>query len=211
MSFLQIILGINILLIGALLTIAIQHAYAHFRPQQPAARRGGAPAVHISPEARQRLLDTAQANFQHVLDESATDLQHDLSSTANQLSKLLDKLGTDIVEHEVARYRAELDQLRKHLETVSGSTEKEFAEQRKQLAAKLAEDIDAEKQRAVQDIMTEKQKLLQQIDTKLGDAVTSFLVETLQHNVDLGAQTPYLTALLEEHKAELKKGVSGEA
>jgi Skp family chaperone for outer membrane proteins len=195
-----------------LLTIGIQHAYAHFRPPQPAPRRGASPAaVHISPEARQKLLETAQSNFEHVLDQSATDLQHDLSSTAGQLSKLLDKLGTDIVEHEVARYRSELDALRKHLETVSGGTEKQFAEQRKALADKLADEIDAEKQRAVQEIMTEKQQLLQQIDTKLGDAVTAFLVETLQHNVDLGAQTPYLISLLDEHKSELKKGVSGEA
>jgi F0F1-type ATP synthase membrane subunit b/b' len=207
MDILQIILGVNILLIGVLLTVAIQHALAHFRPTQPTPKRPNQTVVHISPEARQHLLETAQANFQHVLDQSADDLQHDLTSTATQLSKLLDKLGTDIVEHEVARYRSELDEVRKHLETIGGASEKEVAEQRAQLAQKLAEDIEAEKRDAVQAIMAEKQQLLQQIDTKLADAVTSFLVETLQHNVDLGAQMTYLTSVLEEHKDELKEGL----
>jgi hypothetical protein len=48
------------------------------------------------------------------------------------------------------------------------------------------------------------------MDTKLADAVTSFLMETLQHNVDLGAQSAYLTAMLDEHKDELVKGVKHE-
>jgi hypothetical protein len=57
-------------------------------------------------------------------------------------------------------------------------------------------------------VAAEKQKMIELMDTKLADAVGSFLVETLQHNIDLGAQTAYLTAQLEEHKAELVKGVS---
>jgi hypothetical protein len=41
----------------------------------------------------------------------------------------------------------------------------------------------------------------------LGDAVASFLIDTLQHEVDLGAQTNYLIKTLDEHKDELKKEV----
>ena len=36
-------------------------------------------------------------------------------------------------------------------------------------------------------------------------------LDTLQHNVDLGAQNSYLIATLEEHKNDFKKGVSDEA
>ena len=56
----------------------------------------------------------------------------------------------------------------------------------------------------------EKQQLIAQIDTKLADAVTSFLVETLGHNVDLGAQSDYLISVLDEHKAEFTKRVTDE-
>ena len=52
--------------------------------------------------------------------------------------------------------------------------------------------------------------MIQQIDTRLAEAVTSFLIETLQHNVDLGAQSAYLTAQLEEHKADFIKEVADE-
>jgi hypothetical protein len=45
----------------------------------------------------------------------------------------------------------------------------------------------------------------------LADAVASFLIETMQHNVDLGAQSTYLTTMLEEHKTELTKGIIDEA
>jgi len=41
--------------------------------------------------------------------------------------------------------------------------------------------------------------------------VASFLTETLQHNVDLGAQSAYLTAMLEEHKADFAKEVADES
>jgi hypothetical protein len=33
----------------------------------------------------------------------------------------------------------------------------------------------------------------------------------MQHNVDLGAQSTYLTTMLEEHKTELTKGIIDEA
>jgi hypothetical protein len=41
--------------------------------------------------------------------------------------------------------------------------------------------------------------------------VVSFLIETLQHDIDLGAQSAYLTKVLEEHKDDFKQGVSSES
>ena len=55
---------------------------------------------------------------------------------------------------------------------------------------------------------TKKQFMATQLDTKLADAIGSFLTETLGKNVDLGAQGAYLTAMLEAHKEELKNEVS---
>jgi phenylpyruvate tautomerase PptA (4-oxalocrotonate tautomerase family) len=65
--------------------------------------------------------------------------------------------------------------------------------------------------RLAEELANEKQRLAQLLDTKLADAVASFLVETLGKEVDLGAQAAYLTSMLEAHKDELIKGVTDEA
>ena len=75
-----------------------------------------------------------------------------------------------------------------------------MAKHQAELKAKMATEIEAE-----------KQQLIKQTDTKLADAVASFLTETLGRNIDLGNQTEYLVSLLEEHKAEFIKEVGDEA
>ena len=119
------------------------------------------------------------------------------------------------------RYHESLDELRRQTEATIGSAQAEIIAHQADLTAKLS-DRQAELEAALgirrveleakmtDELATEKQLLAQQVDTKLGDAVASFLAETLQHNVDLGAQSAYLTAMLDEHKAELIKGVRDE-
>lgn len=202
MDPLQIFLFANIFIIGALTALALQYAYAHFRPHQHKDEkpRAATQSVHLPPAMREHLLEQSKINFQAVLNRSANELGHDLQATTAQLNKELEKLGDQIIKDETQRYHANLDQLRTAAEkTISGAQE-EIAGHQTDLKAKLAEEMAAEKQR-----------LIQQIDTKLADAVMSFLMETLQHNVDLGAQSAYLTSMLEEHKAELTKGISDEA
>jgi len=200
--FLQLFLLLNVFLIGVLATVAVRHAYAHFRPPLHEAYKThpAKQVVHLPPEVREHLLEAAQANFQNVLDHSARELQHDLETTSTQLNKQLEKIGSAIVGNEMERYQMELEQLRKQAEAAIGGAQIGITEHQTELKAKLAEEMVAEQQR-----------LVQQIDTKLADSVASFLTEILQHNIDLGAQTPYLLAMLEAHKTDLKKEVTGEA
>lgn len=202
MDFLQIFVLANVFVIGALTALALQHAYAHFKPH-PSQDKKSHPAtqpVQLSPAMKDHLLEQAKTNFQATLNRSATEFGHDLKATAAQLNKELDKLGTEIIDDEMKRYHANLDELRAAAEATITGAQTEIAGHQADLKTKLAEEIAAEKQR-----------LIQQIDTKLADAVLSFLMETLQHNVDLGAQSAYLTGMLEEHKAELTKGIADEA
>lgn len=211
--FLQLFLFINVFLIGVLATIAIRHAYAHFRPHpsEPSKPRAVAQVVHLPPATKERLLHASEANFQAVLARSATQLDHNLQATASQLNKQLEKLGNEIISDEMTRYRASLDELRARTELTIGSAQSEIVRHQAELKAKLAERQAELEAKLMEEIKVEKQQLLQQIDTKLADAVASFLLETLQHNVDLGAQSTYLTAMLNEHKAELTKGIIDEA
>lgn len=194
--FLQIFLLINVFIIGMLAAIAWRHAYAHFRPHkhEPEQPRPAPNQVHLSAEARAHLQQQAEINFKTALDHTAADFKRDLATTAERLNKLLERMSTEIVGDELERYRHELAVLRKHAEADLGVIRGEVAKHQEELKAQLAKEIAAE-----------KEQLIQQIDTKLADAVAAFLLETLGHDVDLGAQIKYLTAMLEEHKEDFKK------
>jgi uncharacterized membrane protein len=212
-TFLQIFLLFNVFLIGALAAIAAQHAYVHFKPhsQKESRPRPTPQGGHLPPEVREHLLQESQAHFQAVLNRSADELQHDLKATTEVLDKQLEKLGSEILADEMKRYRASLDQLRAQAETTITTAQTEIADHQTDLKSKLAERHAELEAKLLEEMDAEKQRLIQQIDTKLSDAVASFLMDTLQHNVDLGAQTAYLTSMLEEHKSELVKGISDEA
>lgn len=225
-TFLQIFLLVNVFLIGVIATVAVRHIFAHFRPQphEVEKRRPAAHAqiVHLPPEIRERLLEVSQSNFQAVLDNSAAELQNDLKFTASQLNSRLEKLGTEIVGNEMRRYRQTLDELRQQAEATIGGAQTETAKHQADLKAKLeAHYADLEAQfdahqtelvaKMNQEIASEKQRLTEQINTKLSDAISSFLIETMQHNVDLGAQAAYMTSILEEHKDEIIKGIKDES
>lgn len=197
---LLIFLLVDVFLAGVIAATALRHALAHFRPDKHDAEkhRPVQPAGPLPPAMKARLLETAQADFQKVLAHSAMQLQRDLGATEARLSHKLESLGEQIVAKQMASYRAELDKLHEQTETVEKNIETDGVQHQAELKAKLEEDIAAEKQR-----------LIQQIDTKLGDAVASFLLDTMQRNVDLGAQTSYILKTLEEHKADFIQGVDG--
>jgi len=120
-----------------------------------------------------------------------------MEDTADRINKLLEHLGTEVIGNELESYRQELVELRKKAVEDVSSIKAGIAKHESELKLNLIQEMEAE-----------KAMLVQQLDTKLADAVSSFLIETLQHNVDLGAQSAYLAAQLEEHKADFKKEVS---
>ncbi len=209
-SFLQIFLVVNVFLVGAAAAIAALHAHAHFKPPQPEkpkAAEGG----HLPPEVKARLVAAAEASFQKVLDHSVAQLQRDLDTTTTQLNKQLEKLGGEVIASETDRYRQDLEHIRQQLDTTFTTAQTEIAQHQTELKAKIVDRHAELEAKMTDEITEEKQRLIRQIDAKLADAVMSFLAETLQHNVDLGAQSAYLTAMLDEHKDELAKGVADEA
>jgi len=104
------------------------------------------------------------------------------------------------LEAELTQHQTELESALKERETSLAKIQTELdstlSTRRQELEAKLSEEM--EKKRAF---------MASQLEEKLSDAVSSFLLEAMQHSIDLGAQAPYLTALLEEHKSELVEGV----
>ena len=197
--YLQIFLLVDLFLAGAVAVIAVQHYRAHQSTKNLGGKGHSPTSAELSKQLREHLMQEATQEFEEALARTNQKLQQDLATTADKLNKLLDHIGTDIVGKEMESYRTDLIHLRQQAKDDTSNISQELAKHEEELKAKMAQEIAAE-----------KELVIKQLDTKLGDAIASFLVETLQHNIDLGAQAAYLTAQLEEHKAEIIKGVSGE-
>ena len=212
--YLQIFLLLDVFIIGALSTIAIQHALAHYRPAKPAAEdKTAAPSsqVQLPHDIKEKLLRTSQANFQKVLDRSADELQEELETTGTNLNTALQRLGGEIVGNELERYRINLAKIRQESEVSIASAQTDLSKHQAQLQELITQEAAKMQVQLNSEMAVEKDRLIKQIDTKLGDAVASFLLDALQHNIDLGAQHQFLVNLLEEHKDEFTKEVADEA
>lgn len=141
-------------------------------------------------------LDETSRELKTQLEQLGTSME---TSTKQLLSKL-EKDGSQVIGDEMKNYREQMQQLHKQTLSTVGEFQQQLGSYQKDLQTQLQEEV-----------QTQKRLLSQQIDTKLNNAVTAFLMETLQHNVDLGAQEEYLMGLLEEHKKDLKREVTGES
>ena len=211
---LQWVVIVSVFLIGVIGTIAVDHMIEHQRikkiqPKKPVAQ--SLASISIPAAMREELLEKAQKNFQKVLDNSAIILQRDLGTISEKLNRQLEKLGSDIVNTESERYRKTIESLRKQAETTINEAVNETSSHQTEINTRLTEKQAELEASLVAKIKTEEELIIKQIDTKLSDAVISFLTETMQHNVDLGAQSDYLIAMLEEHKDEIRKGIADEA
>lgn len=189
----------DVFVAGALIATAVPYAYSHWLRRNHHAATDSDNLTSLPPDVQDRLLQESLARFQSTVNNSVSKLDQDLGGTAGLLDKLVKRLGAEIVGDELERYRVELTELRKQTQSEMSAVKTDINNHRAELEAQLAKELAAEKER-----------LIKQLDTKLADAVASFLVETLQHNIDLGAQEAYLKAVLEEHKADFISEVADE-
>lgn len=213
MSFLQIFLIVNAFILGVVITLAIQYLMEHRRGKKKPTAAPVAPTP-ITPEVRERISKQAEANFQGIVNRSGLQLQSELGTTSTQLNKLLEKFGGEVLDDEMKLFRANVADLRSATQgSLSGAQDQITAQQieiLKSLSTRQAE-LDARMRQKQLDLETQleqsfavqKQALTKQLNDKLNDAVLSFLLETLGHDVDLGAQADYLIATLEANKADL--------
>ncbi|MBP7760180.1 hypothetical protein KA093_00080 [Candidatus Saccharibacteria bacterium] len=137
-----------------------------------------------------------QAELDKALIEYQTKLEGELAEHQADADKKLADRQAELVQKLEANH-AKLAEYQSLLEAELTKAQTKQTELYTQLEANLTKEME-----------TKKQFLAAQIDTKLADAIGSFLTETLGKNVDLGAQSAYLTAMLDEHKDELKNEVS---
>lgn len=195
--YLVIFLIFDAFILGIAATLALRHGLAHFKPEKHDAEKSIVANGHLSPEVKKQLQERATTNFENIIDKYSTQLQKDLRASEDNLHAGMEKLSAALVKLETDRFQAELTKLRQEAETADKNTEAALGEEKTKLEADLKAAIEAEKQRRIT-----------QLDTKIADAVTSFLLEALGHEADLGAQEKYLLSQLNAHKAEIIKGVN---
>lgn len=197
MNILQIFLVINAFVIGGLVTVACQHAYAHFHQKKEKKEpRTIEHSAHLPPAIRERLIAEAQRKYEVMLDKSAADLEKDLGATAEMLTSQLHKIGGKIVNDELEQYKNALRDMHVQADDAINGGRQAITTYRDEMMQKLQVEM-----------TNEKDRLIKQIDTKLSDAVISLLIDSLQYDVDIEAQSAYLLKTLDSHKDELKKGV----
>lgn len=154
----------------------------------------------ISPEDIAKLQQATQVEFEKAVKESAKTFHGDLVDTSSRLNKLIVQLTTDVVEREMEAYRQSLTQARS--EALEALKQMQTAVEQKQ--KDLESDVASE-------LAKRQAYLAQRLDAHLGEAVASYIVESLGQGADLGAQRGFLLDSLEKHKAALKKEISGAA
>lgn len=218
-TIMLIIVIANVFIMGILITVAIRHAYAHFKNQdkeQDAEKQTHrAPQVknqafHLPSKLRDKLILSSEAHFQTVINRSATTLERDLKATTSKLTKQMDKIGSDIILSEMKRYQSDLEAMRKTAEAIIEGAQRDIVSHQDELKIELAKKQTELEAALKQDIADEKQVLINHLNDSLSDAVVAFLSEAMKHEIDLGAQSQYLTKVLEDHKAELIKEIIDE-
>lgn len=213
MSLLEIFLVVNAFILGIVVTLAVQYFMAHRRSKN-AKQVKPADTAPLSPAARERITKRAEANFQGIVNRSALKLQHELGDTSSELNKLLEKFGGEVLDDEIRLFKANVADIRAATQgSLAGAQDqialqqaeilKSLTTRQAELDAKLSERQTLLEAELDQNFAMQKTQLTKQLNDKLNDAVLSFLLETLGHDVDLGAQADYLIATLDANKTSL--------
>lgn len=196
----QIVVGIIGLALGAALVwwLASRRHSAHLAKVAQTAQAAqampapgpsapAAPLPNLEQEARQ-----AEARYHQAIEAAAGQFGRDLDATSQMINDQIKRMSVEIISQELEQYKADIDRLRQEAATSLGQVTAAVQEERARMHQAMEAEVKAEKTRRLADF-----------EARMGEAVSSFLLETLKHNVDLGAQSAYLMATLEEHKSEL--------
>ncbi|MBP9667275.1 hypothetical protein KBD87_00505 [Candidatus Saccharibacteria bacterium] len=145
------------------------------------------------------VVETEMKLYKDNLAEVLSNAKHAAAEAEHNLINHQAELEAKLAERQSA-FEARLIELQTSLEGTLTSRQAEIDKTLEARKVELTTQLEAE-------MAAEKDRLLKKMDAKLADVVASFLTETLQHEVDLGAQETYLLEQLEAHKDELREGL----
>lgn len=131
-----------------------------------------------------------------VVDKAANELGAALTATITGLTNKTEDMAKVALAQEFEKYQTALEALREETIKEFGELQKQLDERRDELTAVMEEDV-----------AKDREAKMDAFNARLGDVVSSYLVETLDKGVDLGAQAGYIVRMLESHKEDIKKDV----
>lgn len=139
---------------------------------------------------------THRADLRKKLDDRQAAVEEKLSSEQAALEEKFTQHSNEI-DAIFQKRQAEYIAWQEKLAALVGEQEQKYAQRQAELTKELEASIDEKRQKMVADL-----------ETKFDDVIIAFITDALGSNVDLGAQLPYLTTTLAEHKDELVKELS---
>lgn len=131
-----------------------------------------------------------------VAGEASVRFKKTLDNNVDQLSVKISDMASNSLSGEFEKYQVSLQALRDQSIQEFSKLQKELDDRRTQLTEHLDKVI-----------QTEGEKRLGALDTRMNDVISSYLIESLGNQVDLGAQSAYIFETLEKHKDEIKKDI----
>lgn len=123
----QSILYLNVFILGAVITLAIQHFRAHRSSSSKSGPKESNPESALPPSVRNDLVSDARKQYQDAVARSAAELDKNLAQTTERLKQSLEKLRSNVAQNEQARYDEALAVIRDQAAGIVGGTAEEIA------------------------------------------------------------------------------------
>lgn len=131
-----------------------------------------------------------------VASEGGARFKQSLDNAVDSLSVRISDLTNNSLLGEFEKYQVSLQALRDQSIQEFSKLQGELDTRRTQLTEHLDKIIQAE-----------GEKRLGSLDDRMNDIVSSYIIESLGNQVDLGAQSAYIFDMLHEHKDEIKRDI----
>jgi hypothetical protein len=138
----------------------------------------------------------ASEDMREIVARSAEQLEASLKATIAGLNTKTEEMASQTLSQEFEKYQASFEALREEMIREFSDLQKQLDERRLQLSADLEDAV-----------RKDREARMDSFNGRIADVVSSYIVETLDKGVDLGAQSAYILHTLEQHKEDIKKDV----
>lgn len=138
----------------------------------------------------------ARVELQQSAHNAASQLHDAVKRTVEQVSMHVDETTQNTINQELEKYQVSLQALREQSITEFSKLQKDLDDKRVRMTEAMERVVKAELGRRVD-----------KFNTQLSDVVSSYIVESLGTQVDLGAQLPHIIQNLQKHKEDIKRDV----
>jgi len=150
-------------------------------------------------EFREELRNRGRLHFEKIINDNAMFLQQDLQLTASDLNEYMQGEIKKVLKDEFSKYEKSIESAKDLAVEALQRTQDLVERQREELAAKLQEEL-----------LAEKKMMLNKFEENMGQVVNHYILEAIGGELDISDQMEYIYQHLEDNKqAILEDIVSG--